>query len=271
MVDLNNINSLVMDWASVYGPKILLALITLIVGWWLIGKVVRLIEKAMHVNKLDESLKHFLASLSAIALKILLLVSVVSMVGIETTSFVAVLAAAGFAVGLALQGSLSNFAGGVLILLFKPYRIGDYIETQGFAGSVNKIDIFNTILKTPDNKTIIIPNGPISNGSIVNFSAEKQRRVDMTFGIGYSDDIDKAMKILEKLVDEDKRVLKNPEHQIVVSTLGASSVDFAVRVWVDRADYWGLFFDMQKKVKQEFDKAGVSIPFPQQDVHIYKH
>ncbi len=271
MVDISNLGNIAMGWVISYGPKLLLAIITLIIGLWLINIFVKFFENVVEKKALDKSLRHFLASLIGIGLKVLLIISVISMVGIETTSFVAVLAAAGFAIGLALQGSLANFAGGVLILLFKPFKAGDFIETQGHMGTVDKIEIFNTILKTPDNKTIIIPNGPISNNSIINFSTEKQRRVDMTFSIGYSDNIDKAMKILEKLVKEDKRILKEPAHQIVLSALGASSVDFTVRAWVEKADYWGVYFDMQKNVKEEFDKNSISIPFPQQDIHIYKH
>lgn len=192
------------------------------------------------------------------------------MLGVATTSFIAVLAAAGFVVGLALQGSLSNFAGGVLILVTKPFRVSDFIEAQGVMGTVNKIEILMTTLKTPDNKTIIIPNGSLSNSSITNFSTEKTRRVDMVFGISYSDNIDKAQKIIENLIKKDKRVLKDPNYQIVVSKLNDSSVDITVRAWTMSSDYWSFFFDMQKLVKEEFDKNKISIPFPQRDVHLYQ-
>ena len=254
-----------------YSPKLLMAIVVLVIGLWIISIIHRIVTRIMTKRKLDVSLKLFLASLLSVSLKVLLVITVIGMLGIATTSFIAVLAAAGFAIGLALQGSLANFAGGVLILIFKPFKVGDFIEAQGHMGTVNMIEILTTTLKTPDNKTIIIPNGPLSNGSVINFSTEKTRRVDMTFGISYSDDIDKAQSILEKLVKADKRVLKEPSYQIVVSKLNDSSVDFSVRVWANSSDYWGIFFDMQKKVKQEFDKNKVSIPFPQRDVHLYKH
>ena len=192
------------------------------------------------------------------------------MIGIETTSFVAIIGAAGLAVGLALQGSLANFAGGVLILLFKPFKVGDVVETQGYLGKVHEIRIFNTVMKTFDNKTIIIPNGAVSGSSIVNFSTEPQRRVDMTFGIGYGDDIKKAKQILQNLVDADSRILKEPAPQIALSELGDSSVNFVVRVWCEAAEYWNIYFEMQEKVKMTFDQEGISIPFPQRDVHLYQ-
>lgn len=198
----------------------------------------------------------------------MLVISVVTILGISTTSFVAIIGAAGLAVGLALQGGLANFAGGVLILIFKPFKVGDVLEAQGYTGKVHEIQVFNTILKTPDNKTIIIPNGGLSNGSMVNYSTEPTRRVDMTFGIGYSDDIAKAKSVLQKLIDSDSRILKDPAPMIVVSELADSSVNFAVRTWCNAADYWGIFFDMQEKVKLEFDKENISIPYPQTDVHV---
>jgi len=212
-----------------------------------------------------------LLGLISVILKVMLIISVASMIGIQMTSFIAVLGAAGLAVGLALQGSLANFAGGVLILFFKPYKIGDFIDASGFMGSVKEIQIFNTILKTPDNKTIIIPNGTLSNASITNFSTEETRRVDMTFGIGYSDDIQKAKNILESLLKNDSRVLNDPAYMIVVSELADSSVNLVVRAWCNSADYWNIYFSMQERVKLEFDKQGISIPFPQRDVHVYNH
>lgn len=260
----------VSQFVAAWAPQIGLALIVLVVGWWLIGKVVNLTVKAMEKNELDVTLQRFLSSIIGIGLKALLIISVASMVGIATTSFIAVLGAAGLAVGLALQGSLSNFAGGVLLILFKPYKVGDFIETQGHAGVVQSIQIFNTILKTGDNKTIIIPNGPISNGSITNYSTEATRRVDMSFGIGYDDDIDGARAALEEIIAADDRILKDPAHLIVVAELADSSVNFTVRVWVNSADYWGVFFAMQEQVKKTFDAKEISIPYPQQDVHLHK-
>ncbi|MFP4567843.1 MAG: mechanosensitive ion channel family protein [Candidatus Woesearchaeota archaeon] len=270
MVDVSELINQSMLNAIDYAPKVLGAILVLVLGLWVIAIIRKFLNKAMLKRKLEASLRHFLSSFLSISLKILLVITVISMLGVATTSFIAVLAAAGFAVGLALQGSLSNFAGGVLILVTKPFRVGDFIEAQGFMGSVSRIEILVTTLKTPDNKTIIIPNGALSNGSVVNFSTEKTRRVDMIFGISYSDNIDVAKALLEKLIKKDKRVLKDPAHQVVVSKLNDSSVDLSVRVWVNASDYWGLFFDMQKLVKEEFDKNGISIPFPQRDVYIHK-
>jgi small conductance mechanosensitive channel len=192
------------------------------------------------------------------------------MIGVETTSFVAILAAAGFAIGLALQGSLGNFAGGVLILLFKPFKVGDFIEAQGETGSVKKIQIFNTILTTGDNKTIIIPNGPLSNGNITNYSTQDTRRVDMVFGIGYDDDIKKAKTILEKMIKSEKRAIRLEDSLVAVGELADSSVNFKVRVWVNSGDYWGVYHDFHENVKLTFDKEGISIPYPQMDIHQYK-
>jgi len=256
----------IINMILLYGPQLVLA----IVGFWIIKRVIGLMDRALTKKDVEPTLKSFLDSLLSVILKALLLISVASMVGIQTTSFIAVLGAAGLAIGLALQGSLSNFAGGVLLLLFKPYKVGDVIETQGHTGTVNSIQIFTTVLKTPDNKTIIIPNGPVANGSIVNYSTEATRRCDMVFGIGYDDDIDKAKAILQGLIDADSRVLKDPASALLLSELADSSVNFTLRLWVNAADYWGVYFDMQEAVKKAFDAQGVSIPYPQQDVHMHQ-
>jgi len=263
---LNKAIELVME----YGPKLILAILVLIVGMWIIKGIKKLITKAMQKGQVEISLQKFLISMITILLKVLLLISVASMIGIATTSFVAILGAATFAIGLALQGSMSNFAGGVLILLLKPFKVGDTIEAQGFIGKVHEIQIFNTIMKTFDNKMIYIPNGTLSNGNITNYSREPIRRVDMTFGIGYGDDIKKAKEVLTRLVKEDARILKDPAPLIAVSSLGDSSVNFAVKVWCDNAEYWNVYFDMQEKVKLAFDQENISIPFPQTDVHLFK-
>ncbi len=254
-----------------YGPKLVLAIIVLLIGLWLIKILVKAFKKVLENAGMDVSLQKFLTSLVSILLKALLIISVASMVGIATTSFIAILGAAGLAIGLALQGSLANFAGGVLILIFKPFKVGDFINAQGHAGTVHAIQVFNTTLKTPDNKTIIIPNGALSNGSIINFSTESQRRIDMTFGISYTDDIKKAKDILNRLVESDNRILKDPFPAIVVSELADSAVNFAVRVWCNAPDYWNIYFDMHENVKLAFDKDRISIPFPQQDIHVYQH
>ena len=254
-----------------YAPAVLLALLTLVIGLWAIKFILKGVNKTLEKSKVELSLQKFIASLVNIGLKILLLISVASMVGIETTSFVAIMGAAGLAVGLALQGSLANFAGGVLILFFKPFKVGDFIEAQGYMGTVKEIQIFNTIMNTPDNKVIIIPNGGLSSGSITNFSKEPQRRVDMVFGIGYGDDLKKAKETLKRLAREDQRILQDPEPTIAVSELADSSVNFVMRVWVNAADYWGVYFDMHEKVKLTFDAENISIPYPQQDVHLIQN
>ncbi len=253
-----------------FAPRVVTAILTLVIGLWLIRILGRYVEKVLEKGKVDISLQRFLISLVSIGLKLLLLISVASMVGIATTSFVAILGAAGLAVGLALQGSLANFAGGVLILLLKPFKVGDVIQAQGFTGRVEAIQIFNTVLKTADNKTIIIPNGALSNGNIMNFSMEKKRRVDFTFGIGYEDDLRKAKAILQQIVAADERILKDPPPQIVVAELADSSVNIAVRVWCQAEDYWAIYFDTIEKVKLTFDQEGISIPYPQRDVHLYQ-
>ncbi len=271
MDNLPKYTDMAVDLITVYGLRMLTAIVVLVIGLWIIRAVVRGLGRRMEKSNTDASLSKFLLSLVGVMLKIMLVISVASMIGIEMTSFIAILGAAGLAVGLALQGSLANFAGGVLVLLFKPYKVGDFIDAAGFMGTVNEIQIFNTVLKTPDNKTIIIPNGALSNGSITNFSTEENRRVDMVFGIGYSDDLKKAKEIISSILRADSRVLSDPEPMVVVSELGDSSVNITVRAWCVKADYWGFFFDMQERVKLEFDKQGVSIPFPQRDVHIYNH
>ncbi|MFQ6069371.1 MAG: mechanosensitive ion channel family protein [Candidatus Aminicenantales bacterium] len=258
------------ELAMSYVPKLLLAIVVLVLGFWIIKLVVKGLNRFLERSKVEISLQKFLSSLVGILLKVMLLISVASMLGIATTSFVAMLGAAGLAVGLALQGSLANFAGGVLILFFKPFKVGDVIDAQGFTGKVHSIQVFHTVLKTYDNRTIIIPNGSLSNNSITNFSTEPTRRLDMTFGISYGDDMAKAKNILKKLVDEDERILKEPQPSIVVSELADSSVNISVRIWCPTADYWNVNFDMQEKVKMAFDKEGISIPFPQRDVHLFR-
>lgn len=256
------------DMIMAYAPKVVLAVITLLIGLWLINRLVRVMDTRLTAK--DPTLSKFLCGLIGAALKILLLISVASMVGIATTSFVAIMGAAGLAVGLALQGSLANFAGGVLILVFKPFKVGDVIEAQGYLGTVAEIQILYTIINTPDNRRIVIPNGNLSNASLINLSAYDTRRVDMVFGIGYGDDIEKAKATIKRVIEQDQRVLKDPEPMVVVGNLGDSSVDFTVRVWAKASDYWGIYFDMQEQVKKTFDAEGISIPFPQRDVHLYK-
>ncbi|MBU2953187.1 mechanosensitive ion channel family protein [Marinobacter sp. F3R08] len=251
-----------------YAPKVVLAIVTLIVGLWLINRLVGVLDSKL--GKKDPTLNKFLCGLVSAILKILLLISVASMVGIATTSFIAIIGAAGLAVGLALQGSLANFAGGVLILIFKPFKVGDVIEAQGYLGSVREISILYTLIDTFDNRRIIIPNGQLANASLTNMSIYDTRRCDMSFGIGYGDDIDKAKAVCKRLIEEDERAMKDPEPLIVVGALGESSVDLTVRVWTKAGDLWPFYWDMQEKVKKAFDAEGISIPFPQRDVHMVK-
>ena len=253
-----------------YGQKLVVGLLILVIGLWVAGAISRAAQKLMAARKFDAALQSFLGSMIGIVLKILVVITALGTLGIEMTSFVAILGAASLAVGMALSGTLQNFAGGVMILIFKPFKVGDVLQAQGYTGSVSEIQIFNTILKTPDNKTIIIPNGGLSTGSMVNFSTEARRRVDWTIGIGYGDDVDKARAVIKSMVDADKRILQDPAPAIVVSELADSSVNFAVRAWVEAADYWGVFFDMNENVYKTFDKEGLNIPFPQMDVHVHK-
>ena len=251
-----------------YGKHIVFALITLAIGWWLIGRIVSSLGHFMDKRHADPMVTGFLSSLLNALLRVLLLLSVAGMVGIETTSFIALIGAAGLAVGLALQGSLANFAGGVLILFLRPFRAGDYIEAQGTAGTVESIMIFHTLLRTADNKVIILPNGSLSNGTITNYSRKPTRRVDINIGIDYSDDIKKARSILLGLAAADQRVLKDPEAVVYLTSLGDNSVNLSLRMWTNSADYWGVFFELQEQMKEAFDREGLSFPFPQRTVHI---
>ena len=252
-----------------FAGRIFLALIFLFVGLKVINILVNQAEQRMKKAEFEESLQQFLASLIRAGLLILLIISIASMLGAEVASFVAVIAAAGFAIGLALQGSLANFAGGVLILILKPFKVGDYIEGAGYAGSVKEIQIFHTVLNTPDNKIIIIPNANLSNNGIINYSTNPTRRVDFTFGVGYEDDINLVKDVLGRIAENDERVFADPAPQIVLGEHGDSAVVFYYRVWCKKEDYWTIYFDTLEKVKVEFDKEGISIPYPQSDVHLY--
>lgn len=257
--------------AMEYAPQLVLAIITLIIGLWIVNRVAAGVGKALEKGGMDLTLRKFVNSLISIGLKALLLISVAGMVGIETTSFIAVLGAAGLAVGLALQGSLSNFAGGVLILVLRPYKLGDFIDTNGKAGTVQQIGIFNTTMTTTDNKTIIIPNGSISNNAITNFSTQPTRRVDAFFGISYGDDLKQAKQILADLIAADERILSEPAPAIFIASLGDNSVNIATRTWVDSDNYFPVLWDLTENAKLAFDEAGITIPFPQRDVHVYQH
>lgn len=251
-----------------YAPKVLLAIVTLVIGLWLINRFINVLDKKLGAK--DPTLNKFVCGLIGVVFKILLFISVASMIGIATTSFIAVIGAAGLAIGLALQGSLANFAGGVLILLFKPFKVGDTIEAQGFLGAVAEIQILYTVVNTFDNRRIVIPNGSLSNATLTNVSIYQTRRCDMTFGIHYDDDIDKAKAIIKRLIEEDERSLTDPAPRIAVGSLGDNSVNLIVRPWVPTDDLWPYYWDMQEKVKKAFDAEGITIPFPQRDVHMYQ-
>ncbi len=248
--------------------KIAIACIIFFVGKWILKKLYNLLYTILLKRNVEPSLRSFLLSLTRITLTLILIVIIIGVLGINTTSFVALFASAGIAIGMALSGTLQNFAGGVMILLFKPYRVGDYIVAQGYEGTVKEIQIFNTILNTPDNKTIIIPNGGLSTGSINNFSKEATRRLEWKYGIAYGDSFDTAKAVLTKMLQEDARILKTPAFSINLSSLDDSAVTLVVRAWVKSGDYWNVFFDMNEKVYKEFGQHGLNFPFPQMDVHL---
>lgn len=258
---------------SEYGLKLIGAIAVWIIGSMVVKSMVNTFDKILNKSKTDASLKPFLKSIVGVLLKALLVITVLTMLGIEMTSFIAILGAAGLAIGMALSGTLQNFAGGVMILIFKPFKVGDFLEAQGYKGIVYEIQIFNTIVKTPDNKTIIIPNGGLSTSSMTNYSSEPFRRVDFTFGVGYGDSTEQTKEVLNDLITADKRILSGGNYDafVAVSGLGDSSVDFVVRVWVKSEDYWGVFFDMNENVYNSFNKAGLNIPYPQMDVHVHKN
>lgn len=254
-----------------YGPNVIGALVALIIGLWLIKWVIKLVNRMMGRANVDESLKPFIRSLIGAMLKVMLGISIMSMLGIAMTSFIAILASAGLAVGMALSGTLQNFAGGVMILLFKPFIVGNYIEAQGYSGVVKEIQIFVTILTTADNKTIIIPNGGLSNGAMINYSSQATRRVDWVFGIGYGDDLKKAKEIIKGLLEADSRISQDPAIFIGLGQMADSSINLTVRVWVNAPDYSAVFFDTNEKVYNEFNANGINIPFPQMDVHVHNN
>ena len=250
--------------------NIALAIVVFIVGRLIAKVLVKVIEGLLVRAKVDSMLVEFIRSIANAALLIVVIIASLDMLGLNTTSLIAMLGAAGLAVGLALQGSLQNFASGVLLIIFRPFQVGNYIDAGGISGTVEKITIFNTIMLTPDNREIIVPNGSIYGGTITNYSARATRRVDMVFGISYSDDIKKARDILMETLEADERVLKDPAPNVALSELANSSVNFVVRPWVNSGDYWDVKWDMNKKIKLALDANGISIPFPQMDVHMDK-
>ena len=256
---------------SFYGLKVIAALVVFIVGRWIARGVEKLTGRVLAKKNVDPTVVSFVEHLVYIGLITFVIIAALAQLGIQTTSFIAVIGAAGLAIGLALQGSLANFAAGFLMIIFKPFKAGDYIDGGGAAGTVEKIEVFTTQLKTVDNKVVIIPNAKMMGDNIVNYSAKDTRRVDLDFGVSYSDDIDKVRKILADVVKNESRILKDPETMIIVKELADSSVNFQVRAWAKSADYWGIYFDTIETVKKQFDAQGISIPFPQRDVHVYEH
>jgi len=269
LVTPEQMNTMV-DWVSQFGLKVLAAVVVFVVGKWLARRISNLLQRGMERADTDPTLVGFVRNIAYFGLLTMVVIAAVGQLGVQTTSFIAVLGAAGLAVGLALQGSLANFAAGVLMIIFRPFKAGDYIEAAGTAGSVEEIQLFTTKLKTPDNRTVIIPNAQVTAGTITNYSARDTRRLDMVFGVGYGDDLDHVKRVINEVLAEEPRLLKDPEPVVAVVNLGESSVDFAVRPWVKSADYWGVFFDMQEKMKKRFDQEGISIPFPQRDLHVFQ-
>jgi small conductance mechanosensitive channel len=254
-----------------YGLQLLAAIAIFIVGKMVAKWIRKLVTRVMKKAEIDQIIIGFTSNIAYIAVLAFVIVAALGQLGIQTTSFIAILGAAGLAVGLALQGSLANFAAGFLMIIFRPFKVGDFVEAAGVSGSVQSIQIFTTTLITPDNKTIIIPNGKIGNDNIINYSTQANRRVDLTVGVAYDADLKQVRSVLEDIVSKDDRILDDPAHQIAVSELADNSVNFVVRLWVKSADYWNVYFDTNESVKVRFDEAGIGIPFPQRDVHLYEH
>lgn len=277
---MENMPDLGFDWSRLldlvqttgvdFAINVLKALVIFYVGRWAANLLTRGLRTLMQKQEVDKTLETFVCNLVRMVLLVFVVIAAISALGVQTTSFIAVLGAAGLAVGLALQGSLSNFAAGVLIVMFRPYKVGDWIEGAGISGSVVAVQILTTILKTGDNKQVIVPNSQIMGSIITNYSANDTRRVDLVVGVGYDDDIDKVRKALQEVVAADERVLADPPVTIAVAELADSSVNFVVRPWVKTADYWGVTFDLTEAIKKRFDRDGISIPYPQQDVHLYQ-
>ncbi|NOX66369.1 MAG: mechanosensitive ion channel [Chlorobi bacterium] len=261
---------IVKDYATTYGVNILIAIIIFIVGFWISKLITKSATKVMTKSEMDPTLVKFLSGIIKNLLYVFVIIAAIDKAGIESTSLVAVLGAAGLAVGLALQGSLSNFAAGVMLIIFKPIKVGDFVEAAGVMGGVQEIGIFVTTLTSPDNKVIYVPNSQMGGGIITNYSVKDTRRVDMEFGIGYTDDIDKARRVILEVLSNDERVLKDPAPDVFVGTLGDSSVNFKVRPWVKRENYLGVYSDVTENIKKKFDENNISIPFPQTDVHLFQ-
>lgn len=270
-MDMEQVFDSLAQWIAFYGLRIVAAIVIFVVGRFAASMVRGVVRRLLERSNVDETLVSFTGSVVYVLVMAFVIIAALGQLGVHTASFVAILGAAGLAVGLALQGSLANFAAGVLMILFKPFRVGDYIEAAGTAGTVEEISIFTTELKSPDNRKIIVPNAQVTSGSIVNYSAKDQRRIDIVAGVSYGDNLDKVRKVLEEILAADERILQEPAPVIGVLELGSSSVNFAVRPWVKTGDYWSVYFSLQEQIKKRFDAEGITIPFPQQDVHLYKN
>ena len=266
--DVNKYMDLAIQYGAEYGIRIIGAIAIFVIGKWVAKKLSGLIKKLMERGDIDPTLSAFIASILDILLMVVVVLAAIKNLGIDTTSFIAILGAAGLAIGLALQGTFGNIGSGVILILFRPFEVGDFIAAGGESGTVEAITLFNTTLITPDNKVILIPNASVAGGNITNFSKKEERRVDFVFGIGYDDDLKLAKATLQEIIDADTRILKDPVSFIGVGELGDSSVNFTVRVWVKAADYWGVHFDTIEKVKLTFDEKSISIPYPQMDIHL---
>lgn len=268
-INIEQILETVTVWFTTYSIKIVAAILIFIIGKWLCRKITNLLTKIMEKNNIDVTLVKFLGSIVYYTLFIVVMIAVAGQLGINTTSFLTIIGAAGLAIGLALKDSLSNLASGVMLIMFRPIKIGDFVDVGGVTGTVQSIDIFNTTIHSPDNQKHIVPNASITSGVITNVTANDNRRVDLVIGIGYDDDIAKAKGILEAIIKKEERVLENPATKIAVSELGDSSVNFVVRPWVKTSEYWDVYFALTEEIKITFDKEGISIPYPQQDVHLF--
>ena len=256
---------------TVFGTKLLVALLILFIGRWAAKLILKGIERTMRKADVDPTLITFVVNITNVGILVFVCIAALGQLGVQTTSIIAVIGAAGLAVGLALQGALANFAAGFLLIVFKPFKVGDFIEGAGVAGVVEAIHIFTTQMRTADNKTVIVPNAKLTDDNIVNWTVKGTRRVDLIFGIGYRDDIDEARKLIAEVIAADERILRNPPAEIAVSELAESSVNVTVRPWVKVKDYWDVYCDVTEKIKKTFDSNGISIPYPQQDVHLYRH
>ncbi len=254
-----------------YALNVVLALVIVLVGRWIAGMLRNALKKLMRRRQVDETLTKFAGSLMYAAILVFVIIAALGQLGIQTTSLIAILGAAGLAIGLALQGSLSNLASGVMLIMLRPFRVGHYIEGAGIAGTVKSVQLFTTMLLTPDNKRIIVPNAKLTNDNIINYTIEEKRRIDFFFSVGYSDDIRKAQDVMMQVLLEDTRVLADPEPTVGVLELGDNAVKFAVRPWVKTEDYWTVYFDIMQTMKQRLTEEGFSIPFPQRDVHLFHH